>query len=324
MGTLKSIWSAYRITWLLYLGILLIPVMIFLIYSQMAQLSNGAATVRKVSESGGSMLVMALTDDPSLRQKARQLIEADLKDVGPWYSDRDHERFYVGPTTPREDFRSLQACWERLSAHPDRPLALKCWSTAKSLAFATERMNMLALDHIRNYFFFSIALSVILLLLMVYVIRHYIYHQVCQKIAHGPSEGLHDRELCRMNLTMLCALSERSGQAFSALKIHIAAKGGRQAHLKDLAEALLKIESHLEEHTRKSDAACRIGERDFVLLLPNTDGEGARHAQDRLKRLLDQHLGKLTDSIEITFTVVTKEGEEKCTSFWKRISKKGR
>ena len=57
------------------------------------------------------------------------------------------------------------------------------------------------------------------------------------------------------------------------------------------------------EHTRKSDIVARMGGEEFVILLPNTDLEGARKISLILREAVEKEVIKINDTISVSFTI---------------------
>jgi len=323
MDSIKKIWSIYRITWVLYLGILLLPISVYLVYHQMGSVVQGEKIVRDVARTGGDILAYISVKDPIQRNRIASRIDQSFSQNRKWFAAHNSAHLYVGTSTPLKDFRKLYNCWIRTKAEPSTKNALKCWDHSRLLLFAVERFNTLNYHRIQNYMILAISLSIALLLLLIYVVRYYMYHQVCKSIVHVPEEGLHDKEYCRLSLTQLCAQSERGNRPLSVMLIRLKHKEERSLYkIEEAAEALVRVESAMREQTRLSDIACRISNDNFLLLMPNTDNEGAQLALQRLQRILAEKIGeKLLNHVELMITISTREEEENCHDFWKRSTK---
>ncbi|WP_292654637.1 diguanylate cyclase [Nitratifractor sp.] len=296
------------------------PIGMYIVYHQMGNFVSCEKVVRDTARSGGDMLEMALTPDSQRQKILIQRIDRTLKDDRSWFVQNDGSPYYVGNSTPLKDYESLLQCWKDLKQSPSREKALQCWTEARSLTFAVERLNTLTFTSIRNKMFLTMILSVILLLLLVYVVRYYMYHQVCKGIVHSPEEGLHDREYCRLSLTQLCAQAERSERPLSTTRIDVKKIPGHRVEV--YAKILTKLGDVLKETTRLSDVVCRIQDDTFFILMPNTDQEGAEMAVKRIHTLLNKRFEKEKDKIEIEVGSFTLKEGEKCNDFWKRSIKR--
>ncbi|WP_456434124.1 diguanylate cyclase domain-containing protein [Nitratifractor sp.] len=322
MNAVNKLWSIYKVTWLLYIGIVLMPIGTLYVYFQLTHFVDGEQVVREIAQAGGDMLERSAISEDKIRARIDSRIETALADSASWYRSHADSSYYVGSQTPWKDFRDLRSCWESLKTHADRSEALQCWREARSLAFATERMNMLLFDRIRTYLLLAIVLSVILMGLLIYVVRYYMYHQVCKSIVHAPDDGLHDREYCRLSLTQLCAQADRSERPLSTMLIRAELQENRKHfRTEELAEAIVVLEEALKEGTRLSDIVCRIGKESFFLLMPNTDEEGAEMAVARIGRMLEGKLGKAAEHVKLELRAHTRRPEEKCADFWKRSTR---
>jgi diguanylate cyclase (GGDEF)-like protein len=68
-------------------------------------------------------------------------------------------------------------------------------------------------------------------------------------------------------------------------------------------EVIIKLAQTLQEHTRKSDVICRLGGEEFLVLLPETDIEGAMLKAETFRTEVEKLRMTLADEVELTFTI---------------------
>ena len=317
--TVKKTLSTFRLTLLLYAGILLLPIVFLFSLNTLNQLESDTKVIRELGRTGGDILAYSLATDPATREKLKRQILTNFKDMEPWFSQKRTNDYYVGATTPYGDFKALKQCWETANGSAEPTKALACWSRAKSLTFAVERMIAIKTDHIRNLIILDIALAVGLLLLVVFVIRYIIHHQICKDIVHAPAEGLHGRDYCRESMENLCSQAGKFDNKLSTLHI-IFPSLGEQSQLSVEKQAMLTeaLDEIIRTSTRVNDIPCRIGKDEYLIIQPFTGEEESAMASQRMQRLI---LGKLKEkfpTLDPRFKPTSlREGEE-CEAFIER------
>lgn len=172
---MKSAWLAYRITLLLYIGVLVLPFSFYYTYHSIQSISSDTTVMRHLSQSGGEMLAFVETSDEKARTKLKIKIDQNLKQLGPWFKENNQKEFYVGGKTLQKDFNELVKDWEKLKSDSQIKTALKSWKTAKSLNFTIDKMLLLKQKKIENIFYLNLIVATTFLILMIYFIRAYIH-----------------------------------------------------------------------------------------------------------------------------------------------------
>ena len=79
---MPSNFSAFRITLLLYVGVLLIPLGFFYTYSSVKESSSDISTVRKLGQISTELLIFASSTDK--REESIQKIHTNLEEIEVW------------------------------------------------------------------------------------------------------------------------------------------------------------------------------------------------------------------------------------------------
>ena len=68
-------------------------------------------------------------------------------------------------------------------------------------------------------------------------------------------------------------------------------------------EVIIHLADTIMAHLRKSDFACRFGGEEFVVLLPNTPIEDARHAAEKLRKAVEESVIILQSGETVRYTI---------------------
>ncbi|MGD2114530.1 MAG: PAS domain S-box protein [Acidobacteriota bacterium] len=110
--------------------------------------------------------------------------------------------------------------------------------------------------------------------------------------ATDPLTGLGNRRAFESRLTMELRRASRSGGPLSLLYLDLdrfKSYNDRYGHLAG-DELLIKLGALLSDSVRTSDSVSRIGGEELVVLLPETDEEGARTLGEKLRRVVAERL----------------------------------
>lgn len=118
--------------------------------------------------------------------------------------------------------------------------------------------------------------------------------------------GLYNRRHFDATTETEVALSLRHGEPNSLLLIDIDFfKKINDVHGHDAGDAVLKeVATVLREHTRKSDALCRIGGEEFAILCRRADTSGALAIAEKLRAAVEAHAVRVNNkNISVTISI---------------------
>ena len=122
--------------------------------------------------------------------------------------------------------------------------------------------------------------------------------QLTDMANRDPLTGLYNHRFFREALEKEVSRSARHGRVFSLVFVdidHFKAYNDTYGHL--AGDELLKHLARIfETHSRKSTITARYGGEEFVLLVPETDGEGAAALAEKLRRIVEDHPFRGSDS----------------------------
>ena len=319
---LRQEWASYRITTLLYLGVLTIPLVLGLLFSSLTELEHGTQAIRELGRSGGEMVLYTQVREPEEEARIRLDVDQKMQTLRSWFASHSSEklkRYYVGAGTPKKDFEELDRCWEELKKEKDPAKARLCLKRANGLTFAVERMIAGWVEYIRNMMILAIALSVGILLLAVFVVRYLVYHQICKNVLRGDQREIYGREYCQTALERSCAQAERLKQNLSTVEIRFPSLGtDSPLGVEAKAQMLDRVEDVMKEITRRSDVPCWVAKDCFLIILPHAGERESTMAAQRLERVLYEKLSGEYPQMKPVFQRTTRSAAESCEDYLKR------
>jgi len=314
-------WSAYRITLLLYLGVLILPFTFIYTYNSIQGLASDTTVMRQISQNGGEMLAFVEISDEKIRENTKVKIDKNLEELQPWFQSNERKEFYVGGRTLQKDFNILLDDWDKLKNNPNKHTALTCWKTAKSLNFTIDKMLSLKQKKIENIFYINTIIAIIFLLLMIYLVRVYIHLQMKKHAIHDHETKLYNKKYFLAELHSTFDRSVRHENPLSLVSVTLNNfsnktydKKIKNKFLKELGEVFISV-------TRNSDITCRYNENHIAILLPLTDKAHAQILEGRLQEALNNHNFDVTPQIDFSFVTTEATWDESEEAFIARTLK---
>lgn len=148
-----------------------------------------------------------------------------------------------------------------------------------------------------------------LLSVLMYPLRNALrYRQALQWAHRDPLTGLGNRAALEEHLQREIRVAQRHARPLSLLVLdvdHFKRVNDRFGHQAG-DEVLRHVSSLLRQALRDTDLACRYGGEEFVVILTNTDGAGARVAAERIRAAIAEHpcgMGPTGAALEVTVSV---------------------
>jgi len=312
---MKQDWSAYRITLLLYLGVLILPFSFYYTYSAMQDMTSDTTVIHQLSQAGGEMLAFEQTDEPKERAVVKSKIDENLKALTPWFASDDRVEFYVGGRTLAKDYARLLSCWETLKDDPRQKTALDCWKSVKLLSFTVDKMLLLKQKKIENYFYVNTLTAVIFLLLLIFMVRSYIYRQHLKHAIHDHETKLFNKKYFLSELHSTFDRSLRYEYPLSLISVTLNGFTNKTYDKKTKIKAMQELGELFTAVTRNSDIACKYDENHIAVLLPLTDKKHALVLENRLKEALEDHDFGVTPKMKFSFKTVEADAQESEEAF---------
>jgi len=282
--------NVHKITLVLYLGVLFILIGFYFAYKSSNLLQQDIKNMNKL------YVVSSLLSTENSEQTLKT-IDNTLVKLYPWTKKDTQSQFYISSQSLDSEFTQFVSCWE--SYKQKKVSKEQCMKMLHSLIFSVNHMIILKQNRFNNILYINFAMGLALFVILIFLIRAYIYQQLHKKALLDVTTKLYSKDYLLATMKELVSRQKRMKEDLSGLYIEIE-NSNIEENLKKVAEVLLSI-------IRESDIACRYNENGFVVILPHTDKESVDKIISRLHK-------KLTN-IKYKCNVVQYDGKEHYKSF---------
>ena len=277
-------WSAYRITLLLYLGVLLLPISFYFSYSSFSEIQSDTKMLNSMTLNSASMLTLDNNLNPLEKQNIIKNVDLVFQNLRPWMFENDGKSFYVGTEPLLKKYDSLLDCWNN-SKNSDKKMLITCFKKAKSLIFSLDNMLKLKQNKIYNIFYVNLFVSMALLFTLIFLSRIYIYKQLKKQALYDLETKLFTKDYLLALLKEITAQMTRSKESLTVLHIDVEdLKSNDNSLKKENKKVLRQIGTSLLHTLRVSDIACRYSDSEFMIVLPNTKSQNIKKLTIRIDK----------------------------------------
>ncbi len=277
---MKIDWSAYRITLLLYLGILLLPLSFYFSYSSFNEIKEDTKVLNSLTSNTTNILYFSKLSDIEEKKEIQKSIESSFKSLKPWMLQNSKAQFYVGASPLLKEFENLVVCWN-LSKIEKEDKIIECYKRSKSLIFSLNNMLKLKQNRMYNIFYINLFVAMALLLSLVFFVRGYIYRKISNSALYDLETELYTKEYLITTLKSISARMLRNDEAL--FLVHMKIENLDESNSKEIFKRIGEV---LLTSIRKSDLACRYGKKEFIIVLPDTSIENIVIITDRMKKTM--------------------------------------
>jgi diguanylate cyclase (GGDEF)-like protein len=318
---MKKMFSIYRITLLLYVGVLLLPFGFYYTYNYMKEVSLDTQMIAQFNRLNTNILTYQHIQNVERKLQQALSIEREVEKLTPWFDSKDKDTFYVGGRSLAKDFSLFITQWKSFQNYPSSLNKEACIRSTKSLSFTLSTMMMLKQERINNLFFINIILSSIFLLLLIYFTRTYIHCQLNKQSIYDKETQLFNQNYFESQLNISCAQAKRTKQPLSLISVKMNLEDSNFLKLskKEKNEVLGKFGNLILSLTRVSDMACRCNKENITIFTPDTKKESALLLQERIERKLQQDPTLLDAAMHFKFTTVQYDCDESIEELLERM-----
>jgi GGDEF domain-containing protein len=309
-------WSPFRITAILYVIVLLILMGFYFVNNSFETMKEDTKIIRQSSQLAGNIEHYSLNRvNP---QTPNGQIDAAMSNLSAWVKQNSHSEYYIGGATLLEDFQNVEKCWDgyKKSIGTNENETAKCYETVDSLALTIEKMVYLKQKRIINIFYGSLFLTMALLLLAIYLVRVYIEQQLRKNSIYDLPTKLFNQNYFLSTLKNNSAKSIRHKHPLYMTSLLAEESGDAEQKSDSSSDALLSVLGGLiTSVVRESDTPCYWGENLFMILLTDTDEDGAHIFEKRLRQKLETHDFMTAKPLRFRFATIQYDGMEKTEAF---------
>jgi diguanylate cyclase (GGDEF)-like protein len=311
-------WSSFRITLVLYILVLILPLSFYFVYSSFKTIQSDTKIVHQTASIGGEIEYLALNPTMHNTQQKMTNIESIFKNISSWVVKNDSSDLYIGTKSLSEDFTQVQTCWDTYKQviSKQNTMLLKdntfeCYEKITSFSIVIEKMVYLKQKKLINLFYASLIIAMLLILLIIYFVRIYIHKQLNKHAIHDHQSKLFNKKYFMAELKTICSRSERHHYPLSILRVSINdfEKGNNTYSEREKRNTLKVFGMLIHALIRDGDIPCRYDDNHFLILLPFTEEKYALILEERIEEVLNKD--KWITSKKITFDFNTTEFNKK-------------
>ncbi len=313
---MKKDWPVFRITVLLYMIVVLLPLNYYFANRSFQSMQNDGSTMQQlVYINGGIQRILALPDSAERNTLIKE-IESSFETIDEAFLQAPANAEYVALFRADEGFNVMWDAWKKLTGVlSERDLAQvpgdQCWIEVNSFSKTAEEMLAYKSESMLDNLYLSLIFSMLSVIALIFLIRVYIRVQIKKHAIHDHVTGLYNRKYFNEVLQKTKLLSIRHDSPFSLLSIsfenyqHLVKTLGR----KETTAFLHEFAKQLDVFFRHSDTICRIENNLFVAILPDATLANSEQLAKRLEAVLSEHrfVLKVACELKIGVAVYNKE-----------------
>jgi GGDEF domain-containing protein len=306
-------WTSYRITLVLYLLVLLIPVSFYLVTSSIQTMTEDTKAIRQSSWLAGTAEYIA--QNPNMSKMDVKMVKVDqaLQEISKWVEKNNVSKFYIGDQTLQKDFEQVEGCWKSyktvLSQTDDlSEQANECYGVSDKMALIIEKMSYLKQNRMINLFYVGLAVAMLLMTLGIYFVRVFIKHQLRKHSIHDHETHLFNKKYLLSITQKLTAESVRHDDPLSILWLSMqfeenTSKPKKLQLLKEFGKVVQETIRTSDTAARYDDPSADFNENLFAILLPMSSEKNGMVLQERLQKLLKEDKMMNASKVVFHFTI---------------------
>jgi diguanylate cyclase (GGDEF)-like protein len=325
---MKRDWSVLRITVLLYLIVILIPVN-YIIAAQMFQsMDDDAYAIREIGFINGTIQRIVKSDENRGRNDLVGRVESAFSMVEDRFILKSENEAYVALFRADELYKQLNVCWRKLKSdivqkRSDSVLyeqSERCWEIGNDVAVVMERLTEYKTQKLMNTLFITLAVTMLAVILLIYLVRVFIRVQISRQAIHDPVTGLYNKKYYREAIEQSCKLAKRRESPLSVLSLTIDNLHGivKETGTKGKARLLGAFGDQLNGLFRQSDTICYLGEEGFAVITPDADIANAVMVSEKVRESIERHNFMAEESVTLSIGVSELKNDDTPESLMER------
>jgi diguanylate cyclase (GGDEF)-like protein len=312
-------WPSFRITALLYVIIAILPLSFYFFGSSVARIQADTKAVRQAVWVGGAIEHLALVSPPQKELMAAKVDKA-VTELSVWAAQHSDSKFYIGDQSLDNDFAQIKECWGRYtqarSSDTAQSEVLSCWEQADKLSTVIEKMVYLQQKELISNFYLALFAAIASVLLVIYFVRSFISVQLKKHAIYDTATKLFNQNYFLSALKNNSAKSIRHKHPLNMTSLLAEESGDTKQESNSGSDALLStLGGLIASVVRESDIPCYYGENLFMILLTDTDENGAHIFEKRLRQKLETHDFMTAKPLRFKFATIQHDGMEKTEAF---------
>lgn len=317
---MRKDWFAIRITLLLYLIVLLIPINYYFAKESFNSIRNDAATMNNLVLLSGAVQSLSHEDNLHKKELLMNSIDSSLSAVEQNFINFSPNKEYVELFRAQKMFSLLKNAYKKLETAIENGAEVRANIDKVSMeinAFSkvTEEMAKYKIETALNKLYISLAFTMLLVIILIFAVRTYIRLQFFKHTIYDHVTGLYNKKYFDSVLQNSKELAIRHNRPLSLLLLSINNYDEQNSSLNktDFEKSLEEFISIVSHFFRHSDTVCRIEKNCFASIAPDASLANIRKISLRLQKELQSKLSKSKIELQISIGIASCDNDTPCT-----------
>lgn len=310
---MKKDWSVFRITVLLYVIALLLPLNYYFANRSFQSMQSDGSTMKQlVYINGGIQRILTLSDSTIERDMLIKEVEASFRAIDEAFLQAPANAEYVALFRADEGFDATKDAWKKLAdavekRDPEQVYGDQCWKEVNSFSKIIEEMLAYKSESMLDSLYLSLIFTTLLVIVLIFMIRFYIHVQIRKHTVHDHITGLYNKKYFYevMEKSKLLAARQKNELSLLALSFDDFEVFKKSLKKREFERFLQEFGKEFQGLFRQSDTVCRIEANRFLVILPDASLEDAQKFAGRLEERLQNHSFSLGKSISLQIGVAS-------------------
>lgn len=316
---MKKDWSAIKITLLLYIIILFIPINYYFAKESFKSMRNDAATMNSLVFISGAVQTLPTEDDLNKKNALMKEIYSSLEAVENKFINFLPNKEYVTLFRAGEMFLLLKEAHKKLEKSIEdnteiKTAANKMSSEINAFSKTAQEMMSYKIETALNKLYISLAFTMLLIIILIFIVRTYIRLQFFKHTIHDHVTGLYNKKYFDSVLQNSKELAIRHNRPLSLLLLSINNYDELKELLNrvDFEKSLKEFGTVFSHFFRHSDTVCRIEENCFASITPDASLTNIKKLALRLEQELQSKLTQNKIELQISIGITSCEDDSPC------------
>ena len=310
---MKKDWSVFRITVLLYIIVVLLPVNYYFANRSFESMKNDSKTMQNLAYINGAIQRVVTVE---LAEKKQLIIEVEelLSRVDQDFLQSGTNREFVEIFRAEESFLGVIASWNALqvSMTQERLVASHvktCWNEVNRFTKTAQKMMAYKSETMLDKLYLSLLFSMLAILILISAVRLFIRLQLQKHAIHDHVSGLYNKKYYNevLQKSKLLAVRQERPLALVVLSFEDYENMSNAMKTKEFEAFIASFSEHFRNFFRQSDTVCRIENNLFVAITPDADSENMKRLVLRLEKYLQAHSSDIKVEVRIGIANYNKE-----------------
>lgn len=316
---MKKDWYAIRITLLLYLIVLLIPINYYFAKESFSSIKNDATTMNSLVLLSGTIQALSVEDDLHKKEILTKSIHSSLSAIEQNFINFLPNREYAELFRAKEMFFLVKNAYEKLETSTQdsaeiRKAADKVSMEINAFSKLAEEMSSYKIEAVLNMLYISLALTMLLVIILIFFVRTYIRLQFFKHTIYDHVTGLYNKKYFETVLQNSKELALRHSRPLSLLLLSINNYDEQKGALgkAEFEKSIKEFSTVFSHFFRHSDTVCRIENDCFASIAPDASLADIKKISFRLQKELHSKLSKSKIELQISIGIASCEDDGPC------------